>query len=350
MSETSSAAGSIVSRRTFVGGALAAAAACAPRGPRVSGPLQTHLPPGVAPKPRGPLVFRDYDQEELDAAYTQGPWAPNFEQLQRSSRQENALALVRLGPPRRLAYGPTEIEQLDLYATRWPSAPIMVFIRGGAWRGTVPPARQLEQPARARDAEMFVDHGAHYVSLHFTNVLATDGDLMPMAEQVRRAVAWVYRNAASFGGDRERLYISGASSGGHLAGVVITTDWEGEFGLSADTVKGGFCINGMFDLHPVSLSARSSYVDFTPQVVEALSPIRRLDRVAAPVILAYGTEETPEFQRQSREFAAALAAAGRPVELLVGDGYNHFEIQRTFANPYALLGRAVLEQMELTRC
>jgi arylformamidase len=349
MSETPSAAASILSRRAFVG-ALAAAAACAPRSPRVTGPLQTHLPPGAAPKPRGPHVFLDYDQEELDAAYSQGPWAPNFEQLQRSGRQENALALARLGPPRRLAYGPTEIEWLDLYVTGRPNAPIMVFIRGGAWRGPVPPARQLDQPARARDAEMFVDHGAHYVSLHFTNVLATDGDLMPMAEQVRRAVAWVYRNAASFGGDPERLYLSGASSGGHLAGVVLTTDWEGEFGLSADTVKGGFCINGMYDLHPVSLSARRSYVDFTRQVVEELSPIRHLDRVAAPVILAYGTEETPEFQRQGREFAAALAAAGKPVELLVGDGYNHFEIQRTFANPYGLLGRAVLEQMGLTRC
>ena len=35
------------------------------------------------------------------------------------------------------------------------------------------------------------------------------------------------------------------------------------------------------------------------------------------------------------------------MELLIGDGYNHFEIVETFANPYGLLGRAVLEQMRL---
>jgi len=64
-------------------------------------------------------------------------------------------------------------------------------------------------------------------------------------------------------------------------------------------------------------------------------------------VLAHGTYETPEFQRQTREFAAALKATGKPVTLLVGEGYNHFEIPETMANPYGLLGRAVLELMDL---
>jgi arylformamidase len=65
------------------------------------------------------------------------------------------------------------------------------------------------------------------------------------------------------------------------------------------------------------------------------------------VVLAHGAYETPEFQRQTRDFAAALKAAGKPVTLLVGEGYNHFEMPETFASPYGLLGRAVLEQMKL---
>jgi arylformamidase len=65
-------------------------------------------------------------------------------------------------------------------------------------------------------------------------------------------------------------------------------------------------------------------------------------------VLAYGTLETPEFQRQSRDFAAAVKAAGKPVELLVGEGYNHFEMPETLANPYGLLGRAALAQMKLS--
>jgi hypothetical protein len=74
---------------------------------------------------------------------------------------------------------------------------------------------------------------------------------------------------------------------------------------------------------------------------------RHLDKLNAPVIVAYGTLETPEFQRQSREFAAAVKVVGKPVQLLVGGEYNHFEIIETLANPYGLLGRAVSEQMNL---
>jgi arylformamidase len=96
------------------------------------------------------------------------------------------------------------------------------------------------------------------------------------------------------------------------------------------------------------LSFRSSYVKFTDEIEQALSPQRHLDKLNAPLVLAYGTLETPEFQRQSRDFAAAVKEAGKPVELLVGEGYNHFEMPETLANPYGLLGRAALAQMKLS--
>ena len=79
-----------------------------------------------------------------------------------------------------------------------------------------------------------------------------------------------------------------------------------------------------------------------------LSAIRHLDRLNTPLVLTYGTYETPEFKRQTRDFAAAVKAAGKPVELLVGEGYNHFEMLETLANPYGLLGRAALAQMGLS--
>ena len=112
-------------------------------------------------------------------------------------------------------------------------------------------------------------------------------------------------------------------------------------------IKGGVCGSGMYDLKPVRLSKRSSYVKFTDEIEDKLSAQRHLDRLVAPVHLVYGTLETPEFQRQSREFAAAVKAAGKPVALSVMEGYNHFEVMESIGNPYSLFGRAVLEQMRL---
>jgi arylformamidase len=41
-------------------------------------------------------------------------------------------------------------------------------------------------------------------------------------------------------------------------------------------------------------------------------------------------------------------AAGKPVQLIVGKGYNHYEMGETLGNPYAIMGRAALEMMKLT--
>jgi arylformamidase len=331
-------AGNSVTRRTVLGAGLAGAVLAA------VGPAFAQLPPAAqqAPRPRGPAVWLDMDQAQLDAAYDQAQYAPNLQQIVKRWATNSEAVRARLGAPRRFAYGATPIEALDVYATRHANAPINIFIHGGAWRGGA--AKDYGYPA-----ELFVHAGAHYVVPDFINVIEANGNLMVMAEQVRRAVAWVHRNARSFGGDPDRIYVSGHSSGGHLAGVVLVTDWRKDFNLPVDTVKGGLCCSGMFDLKPVRLSARSSYVAFTDEIEQALSSQRHLDRLNTPVIIAYGTLETPEFQRQSRDFAAAVKAVGKPIELLVADGYNHFEIPETLANPYGVLGRAVLAQMKLSQ-
>jgi len=328
-----------MTRRSLLCGALVTAVAAA-SSTALAQQMQNYLPPGKMAKPKGPLVFLDYDKDEIDFAYDQAPWAPNAPEVSKRNAQKSAAALARLGPPRRLAYGPTDIEKLDIYITKRPNAPINIFLHGGAWRSG-------NAKGAAYMSETFVDAGAHFISVDFNNAPEVDGNVMIMAEQVRRAIAWVHKNAASFGGDPDRLYISGTSSGGHLAAVALTTDWQKDFGLPADTLKGGLCCSGMYDLYPVSLSARAGYVKFTPEMIERLSPQRHLDKLVAPVIVAHGALETPEFQRQNREFAAAVKKAGKPVTFLIGEGYTHFEMFETLGNPYGLLGRAMLEQMKL---
>jgi arylformamidase len=280
------------------------------------------------------------DQQELDDAYDQAVYAPNREQVHARRQANSAIARAVLGEPLRLQYGATEIEGLDVYRAKSPNAPVAIYVHGGAWRNGA--AREF-----AYLAELFVNAGAHSVIVDFNNIDEVGGNLMVMARQVRSAVAWIYKNAARFGGDAERLFVCGHSSGGHLGGCAVTTDWQRDFALPKDVVKGAVLASGMYDLKPVRLSKRSKYVHFTDEIEEELSAQRHLDRLNCPIVVAYGTLETPEFQRQTRDFAAAVRAAGKPVELLVGESYNHFEMLETLASPFGLLGRAALKLMQL---
>src|ERR1700738_3802892 len=180
---------------------------------------------------KGPAVFLDYDQGALDAAYDQAAYAANREQLIQRRIRDSELARGRRGEPERVAYGPAEIERLDIYRSGREPAPVFVFIHGGAWR-----SGQSKEFAGA--AEMFLAAGAHYVVPDFALVQDVGGSLMVLADQVRRAVAWVYDNAAHLGIDPNRLYLGGQSSGGHLAAVALTTDWRHDLGLPAHMNKG----------------------------------------------------------------------------------------------------------------
>jgi arylformamidase len=298
-------------------------------------------PIGPPPHAKGPKVFLDLDQVELDAAYDQAFYAPLRLQVINRYAAASELARVRLGQPQRVAYGPSEVEKLDIYRAKQPNAPIFVYIHGGAWLGG-------EAKNNAFAAEMFVNAGANFISLDFVAIKEAGGDLRIMADQVRRAIAWTYKNARSFGGDPNRLYIGGFSSGGHLCGVALVTDWQKDFELPADSIKGGLCMSGMYDMKPVRLSKRSSYIRFNDEMEHVMSSQRHLSLLRAPVIASYGTNETPEFQRQNRDFVAAVKAVGKPIELVVGTSYNHFEMGESLGNPYGPNGRAALALMKLT--
>jgi arylformamidase len=303
--------------------------------------LGAGCPIGPPAHEKGPLVWMDLDQVELDAAYDQSFYAPLGPQISKRRAANSELARAQLGAPLRAAYGPTDVEKLDIYRGKRPKAPIFVFIHGGAWLGG-------EAKNYADAAEMFVNAGATYIALDFIAIKEAGGDLRVMADQVRRGVAWAYKNAAGYGGDPDRFYIGGHSSGGHLCGVTLVTDWQKDSGLPPDMIKGGLCMSGMFDMKPVRLSKRSSYIKFNDEIEQSMSSQRHLELLRAPIVVTYGTEETPEFQRQSRDFAAAVKTAGKPVQLIEAAGYNHFEMGESLGHPFGANGRAALAMMKLS--
>jgi arylformamidase len=287
-------------------------------------------------QPSEEKVFLDYTQAELDKAYDQRAWAPNAGKIIKSwgSRSEETRTRYSRDTYK---YGPSKAETLDVFSAGRADAPTLIFIHGGAWRAG-------SKDAYSFLADAFVPYGANLVILNFDNI--PDARLPEMAEQVRRAIAWTYENAAALGVDPDKLYVTGHSSGGHLTGVMLTTDWTGR-GLPANLIKGGIPVSGMFDLEPVMLSARSDYIRINDAEEAALSPIRHLHKIRAPIIIAYGGKETPEFQRHSREFRQALKQTPYQAELVFLPELNHFEMMNDLADPNGEVARAARRLMGL---
>ena len=70
----------------------------------------------------------------------------------------NSEARARIGAPTRVAYGPTEVEKLDIYSTSQSNAPVNIYIHGGAWR-------QGLAKGCGFAAELFVNVGAHLLTV-----------------------------------------------------------------------------------------------------------------------------------------------------------------------------------------
>ena len=72
-----------------------------------------------------------------------------------------------------------------------------------------------------------------------------------------------------------------------------------------------------------------------------------MDRLSAEVVIAFGTNESPEFQRQSLEFFSALRREGKSARLIEAKGMNHFEIQEDQGDANGVVGHAAIELMGL---
>lgn len=275
-------------------------------------------------------VFLHYTKAELDRNFDQRNWVSNaleiigrYPELSKATRERFSHETI--------AYGPSADETLDLFRAEGTRAPIQIFVHGGAWKN-------FTKDDYSFPADAFVPAGVHTIILNFANLPSVR--LPDMVEQVRRGIEWVHAHAPDFGGDRERIFLSAQSSGAHLAALALQRD---------DYVRAATLVSGPYYLEPVVLSARSSYVQLTPEEVIALSPGLHAERVSCPVMIGYAENDTDEFRRQSVAFAEALRAAGRLQEIACFPGENHFELMESFGHADHALVQSMFNQMAIRR-
>jgi arylformamidase len=254
-------------------------------------------------------------------------WIERYTELSEATR-------AVLAPMLDLRYGPGPKETLDLFMP--PGAPLatFVFFHGGYWRA-------FDKTDFSFVATPFVAQGIAVAVINYD--LCPDVSIATIVEQSQHAIGWIVRDGAAHGLNTEPLIVGGHSAGGHLAAMLLTTDWE-TAGLERDPIAGVVSVSGMHDLAPMVLFSFNTDLKLDAAEAARLSPVNLTPRTHTPVVIAAGADETSEFVRQSWilwERWPENRPEGMTGPLLVPDR-NHFSIIADYADPASDLTRATL--------
>lgn len=266
-------------------------------------------------------------QEEIDRAYDpmigRDP-AVLVKAWRERSERSRARHRVSLDLP----YGPSLNERMDIFHaeapdTHSPQAPVHVFFHGGYWRS-------LSHREFSFIVDDLVKSGITVAVVNYA--LCPQVHFSELVRQAQAAVAYVYTHAAELGIDPERLSISGHSAGGHLCAMLMSTDWQGTFGLPNQLIRGALCVSGLYDLRPFPWSWLQPKLQLTGRDVQTFSPLWLACQVAAPIKLVAGALESAEFERQMSSYAEHLSEQGHNVTQQLLPEVDHFSILEHYLN------------------
>jgi acetyl esterase/lipase len=234
-------------------------------------------------------------------------------------------ALRRARPGRmNQQYGSGARQRVDMFDCGRPGAPTLVYIHGGYWQ-------MNDKEPYTFIGEGMLASGINLAMMQYT--LAPAARMDAIVAEVRACVSWVITHAKEYGGDPERVFVSGHSAGGHLTAMA----------MDDPRVAGGVAISGIFDLEPIRLNYLNDKLRLDPAEAERNSPMRHLPSKAGPLVVTVGLGELPELIRQSEEYAAAWTKKGLRGRYLPVPKHDHFSILEELAQPKGAILAALKE-------
>lgn len=288
-------------------------------------------------------LYRNFaDQEALDEEYDLLRTAPNFftdylEKWVIEGEKIRGELDCKLDVP----YGHTKAEAIDIFHGEYQGElkPIFLFIHGGYWFF-------LTRKEFSTTAAGLTSLGYPVGVVDYAH--APKVSMGEIVRQIRSSIAWLWHNAESFGGDRNRIVLGGHSAGAHLAMMAMQTDWEEDYGIPDDVIKCAVLLSGLFDLAPFRYNFLQPKLQLTADDVQKYSPHYNIKPSKAKILISAGGGETAELQRQSRDFFDAWTQAGNEGEWIDMSHKNHFDIVDGYIDPTDELCVRTAELLELS--
>ncbi len=283
-------------------------------------------------------LYRGFSRTELEAFYSHGNRIENYDSYLLRWPEQSAEVRDALLCECDVPYGPNAAETYDVFPAG-SGSPIHVFFHGGSWYSHDKSDFEFMAPA-------LVDKGITLICANYP--LCPGVRLTSLLDSCLRSLEHVFLHARDYGADPDRIFVSGHSAGGHIAACLLNANWlKLDDLLPQDLVKGAVAISGVYDLEPIRLIAMNQFVRLDSGEVQALSPIFNISSTAGSLVLAVGTNEGEEFNRQQAAYADAWRASGHSCTALVLEGEDHFSIIDGLAKPESKLFQTLLAQAGL---
>ena len=261
-------------------------------------------------------LYREFTtQAEIDRAYDPSLEVADLAGIRRGYAEQSERARRTLEYVPKVPFGPTLEEHVDIFPAQRPGAPVLLFIHGGYWRANT--AQNFSCVALG-PAEL----GMTVVVMNYA--LCPHVTLDEITRQARAAVAWVIRNIEQYNGDPQRIVVAGHSAGAHLAAMCLQTPWSAQYGLADDCIRAALLVSGVFDIAPLRYSYLQPMIQLDEGIILRNSPMFGIRASKAETLLTWGSRESTEFARQSRDFHRRWLDAGNRGELLEQPEADHF--------------------------
>jgi arylformamidase len=251
---------------------------------------------------------------------------------------------------------PVERQILDVYSP--PNAknlPVVFWIHGGGWQTGDKSSVQIKPQA-------FMDKGFVFVSTNYR--LWPNVDMGTIVRDVAKAVGWVHRHIAEYGGDPNRLLVGGHSAGAQLAALICIDDrYLKSEGVTFDLIKGCVPVDGdTYDVPAIIETAetrRRVHGQPPPKAGHrekfGNDPSKHRDysavtHVAAgkgiPPFFILHVADHPDTSAQAQRLAGALKGAGVSVTLFGGRETTHNKINADLGRPDDPATKALYEFLD----
>lgn len=268
--------------------------------------------------------------EEQEFQYNPRASCPDFDASNANHIAANARSAARLAGQRDIAYGTHPLHRLDIFPAGRANAPVHIFIHGGYWRAQ-------DKANFTFVADMLVGQGITAVIINYE--LCPASTLDGVTASALEAIAWVQRNIADHGGDPHNITLSGHSAGAHLVAEALATDWSA-YGITAPFITGALGVSGIFDPYPASRISLNEQLKLTDELIARHDMERKPVLVECPVAIVVGALEPWHWIDQTFRYFHHLHRQGRRPDLLVANGFNHFDIQGQFISAGTAIGAA----------